>query len=163
ITAALTRVVGDTHTIARTDRYVALDISALAHDSTLVNLAGATELVPATLSLAMCEGQPLTTIDQIGAAHGPFGAGPVHLASSQPITVSGWAVDHSHREIAGGVDIVMDRLLFASEYGLSREDVATYFRRPAYRDAGFVASIPGDALTKGEHALSVRVVSADGT
>jgi hypothetical protein len=52
-------------------------------------------------------------------------------------------------------------MLFPGEYGLNREDVAKYFQRPAYRDTGFVASLPGDALTKGEHALSVRVVASD--
>src|SRR5262249_29430669 len=149
IVASLKRTVGDDHSLGQTDRYFALDISALAHDSNLLTLAGSTELVPATASMVACEGQPLMNIDQIGAAHAPFGAGSVHLPGSQALTVSGWAVDHPHRQPAGGVDIVMDRLLVPSEYGLNRDDVAKYFQRPAYRETGFVASVAGDALTRG--------------
>jgi hypothetical protein len=156
--AALERTVGDKNTIARTDRYLALNIGALAHESN----AGSTELVPATLSMGACEGPPLMIIDQIGAARAPFDKGSVHLPRSGELKVSGWAVDKAHQSTAGGVDVVMDRTPIASTYGLNRDDVAKYFNRPEYRDSGFVATMSAETLTKGEHALTVRVVSSDG-
>jgi hypothetical protein len=161
VTDALLRTVGDNHVIAQTDRYIAFNISALADGSKSSAGARSTELVPATLSMEACEGQPLMIIDQIGAAHAPFGAGSLHVPSSGEFKISGWAVDHPHRSAAGGVDIVVDRMLFPSAYGLNRDDVAKYFQRPEYRETGFVASIPAGTLSKGEHVLSVRVVSSD--
>jgi hypothetical protein len=104
----------------------------------------------------------MTTIDQIGPARAPFDAGRVRVSRPAELKVSGWAVDHLHRSAAGGVDIVMDRGLYPATYGLSRDDVAKYFGRPEYRGTGFVASIPSDTLTSGEHQLSLRVVSSDG-
>jgi hypothetical protein len=161
VTAALLRTIGGNHVIAETDRYVALDISALADGTKTSTGAGSTELVPATLSIDACEGGPLMIIDQIGAAHAPFGAGSVHVPGSGEFKIAGWAVDKPHRSAAGGVDIVVDRMLFPSTYGLTRDDVAKYFQRSEYRATGFVASIPAGTLIKGEHALSVRVVSSD--
>jgi hypothetical protein len=77
--------------------------------------------------------------------------------------VSGWAVDHSHRAAATGVDIAIDRTIFPALYGGVRRDVANYFQRPEYEPTGFTAGIRADALAAGEHGLSVRVVSADGS
>ena len=101
-------------------------------------------------------------IDQIGAARAPFGNGSVRVSSADELRVSGWAVDHPSRAAAGGVDVVIDRTPFPSTYGATRDDVAEYFQRPAYRDSGFTAGIPAGAIAKGEHALTLRVVASDG-
>jgi phosphoglycerol transferase len=154
----LVRVVGQDRVIARTDRYLALNIGALP--AAIATFAGSAQLVPATLSMGTCGTQPLMTIDQIGPARPPFDE-TVHLSRSGELKVVGWAVDKPHGAAAGGVDIVMDRALFPSTYGLSRDDVAKYFNRPEYRQSGFVASVPPGKLTKGEHELSLRVVSSD--
>ena len=63
---------------------------------------------------------------------------------------------------AAGVDIVIDRVVYPTTYGTHRNDVAEYFRRPNYRDTGFAAVIPANAIPLGEHWLSIRVVTADG-
>jgi len=162
VTAALLRTVGGNHVIAQTDRYIALDIRALADGSKTSTNARSMELIPATLSMGACEGRPLMTIDQISAIHAPFGEGSVHVSVSGDFKIVGWAVDHAHRSVAGGVDVVVDRGLFPSTYGLSRDDVAKSLQRPEYRDSGFVASISAETLSAGEHWLSVRVVSSDG-
>jgi phosphoglycerol transferase len=163
--AALVRVVGQDRLIARTDRYVALSLGGFAGTGAAAEApaAGQGRLVPATLSMTACAGQqPQMIIDQIGAARAPFDAKGVHVSPSSEVKVTGWALDPSHKSTAGGLDIVVDRTPFASMYGLSRDDVAKYFQHPEYRDSGFVASIPREALTKGEHTLRVRVVSSDG-
>jgi hypothetical protein len=173
ISAALLRIIGDKHVIAQTDRYLALDIRGLAaagptpRDASASASAGgaaaAVELVPATLSLTPCKGQPpMTAIDQIGAARPPFGAGSVHVSGASEVRVSGWAVDHPGKMAAAGVDVAIDRTPFPSTYGATRDDVADYFQRPAYRESGFTAEIPAGAIAKGEHALTLRVVAADG-
>jgi hypothetical protein len=104
----------------------------------------------------------MTVIDQIGTARPPFGAGSVHVSASNELRVSGWAVDHPSRAAAGGVDVVIDRTPYPSTYGATRDDVADYFQRPAYRESGFAAGIPAGAIAKGEHALMLRVVASDG-
>jgi phosphoglycerol transferase len=162
VTAALLRIVGGDRVIAQTDRYIALDIRARGAGSEAPTIAPSTELVPMTLSMGPCKGQPLMTIDQIGATHAPFGAGSIPIPGSGAFKVSGWAVDHANRSTAGGVDVVVDRMLFPSTYGMNRDDVADYFQRPGYREAGFTANIRADTLAKGEHTLSLRVVSSDG-
>jgi hypothetical protein len=187
ITSALLRIAGDGHVIAQTDRYLAIDIRGLATaDSMAHGKRGAAagesaavgaarsgaatadgvaplELVPATLSLTACKGQPpMTVIDQIGTTRSPFGAGSVHVSASDELRVSGWAVDHPSRAAAGGVDVVIDRTPYPSTYGATRDDVADYFQRPAYRESGFAAGIPAGAIVKGEHALTLRVVASDG-
>jgi phosphoglycerol transferase len=156
---ALVRVTGEQRVIARTERYLALDIRGLAvADAAAVGA----ELVPATLSMTACKGQPMMVLDQIGTARSPFGDGSVRVSSSDELRVSGWAVDHPSKSAANAVDVVIDRTPFASTYGATRDDVAEYFQRPGYRDTGFTASIPGSAIAKGEHTLTLRVVAADG-
>ena len=167
ITSALLRAVGDNHVIAQTDRYLALDIRGMAKTGAPAGVtAGSTaapELVPATLSLTACKGQPpMTVIDQIGTARSPFGAGSVHVSGADELRVSGWAVDHPSKAAAGGVDVVIDKTPYPSTYGATRDDVADYFQRPAYRESGFAAGIPGGAIAKGEHVLTLRVVASDG-
>ena len=187
IASALLRVAGDGRVIAQTERYLAIDIRGLATaeptghgkrgaaagESAAIGAAvsGAAtaggvaplELVPATLSLTACKGQPpMTVIDQIGTARSPFGAGSVHVSGANELRVSGWAVDHPGKSAAAGVDVVIDRTPFPSTYGSNRDDVADYFQRPAYRESGFAAGIPAGAIAKGEHALTLRVVASDG-
>jgi hypothetical protein len=104
----------------------------------------------------------MTAIDQIGSARPPFGAASVHVSSADELRVSGWAVDHPSKSAASGVDVVIDRTPFPSTYGATRDDVAEYFQRPAYRESGFAAGIPANAIAKGEHAITLRVVASDG-
>jgi hypothetical protein len=161
VTAAILRVVGDDRVIAETDRYVALDIRALAKASESPPVDMSTE-VPATLSMDVCEGQTVVIVDQIGANPGPFGARSPHVPGSGQFRVRGWAVDYSNRSAAGGVDIVVDRTLFPSTYGGNRDDVAAQYHLPAYRQSGFAANIPAERFARGEHWLSLRVVASDG-
>jgi hypothetical protein len=159
VVAALSRTVGANRVVARSDRYIAFDIRSPG-EAPEPPAADTSELLPATLSLAACKGQPRAIIDQIGGAHAPFG-GNVPISRSSELKVSGWAVDAPNRMPAAGVDVVVDRTPFASMYGANRNDVAEYFQQPVYRESGFTAGIPANRLERGEHGISLRVVSAD--
>ena len=71
-------------------------------------------------------------------------------------------MDQPSRSAAGGVDIVIDRMLFPSTYGLLETMSPNTSSVRNIGTTGFVASIPAGTLIKGEHALSLRVVSSDG-
>jgi hypothetical protein len=159
VTTALLRVVEDTRVILKADRFLAVDITGLHN---MVADAGAMEPVPLTLSLPPCSGQSLMRIDQIGSTYGPFSNAGAQIPASQDFKVDGWAVDHAQRVAAAGVDVMIDKTMYPSTYGVNRNDVAEYFRRPSYRDTGFTATIPANALPAGEHWLSVRAVASNG-
>ncbi len=112
--------------------------------------------------MVACTGQPLTYIDRIGSATAPFGEGPLHVDGSGELKISGWAVDQPMETAAGGVDILIDQVPFPTIYGTDRSDVVDYFKRPAYRASGFTVALPAQNISKGQHALALRVVSSDG-
>jgi hypothetical protein len=105
----------------------------------------------------------MMTIEQIDASRPPFDADGVRIQPSGAFKVAGWAVDHMNRPAASGVDVVIDKMVFPSTYGIHRKDVADYFRRANYRDTGFTANIPANAVPAGEHWLSLRVVTLSGS
>ncbi len=74
------------------------------------------------------------------------------------ITVTGWAVDGDKKTDAGGVYIDIDGRLFPASYGLNRPDVAKAFNNPLYQYSGFECVIPGSALIKGQHSLSIKIL-----
>ncbi len=169
VTAALLRIVGDEHLIAKNDRFVAFDIAGIGSTEDIAD-AARMEPVALTLSLSVCVGGPQVAnvvkvedqVSQIGFSHAPFDQTGAHAPTAEDFKVYGWAVDHPNRAPASGVDVVIDRMVFPSTYGAYRNDVAEYFRRPNYRDSGFTAMIPANTLPVGEHWLSLRVVSSDG-
>ena len=170
VTDGLLRIFGTERVIAATDRFVAVNISKLPGREASGGDPSALETVALTLSLAPCGGQPLVNVakvedqvDQIGESRAPFGDTGARIHSSIDSKVSGWAVDHPNRAPASGVDLVIDRMVFPSSYGAHRNDVAQFFRRPSYRDTGFNATIPAHAIAAGEHWLSLRVVSSQGS
>ena len=88
-------------------------------------------------------------VEQIGESRSPWGAGAAQIRRSQDSKVSGWAVDGPSRSPAAGVDVVIDRMVFPTTYGTHRNDVAEYFRRTSYRETGFIAMIPANAILLG--------------
>ena len=167
VVAGLRQVAGTDRVILSTDHFFAVDIGALAGGTS----AGPTpQAVALTLSMTPCPPPaslaPMVKVedqvDQIGLSRAPFGATPSSIRSAEDSKVSGWAVDGPGRAPAAGVDIVIDRIVFPSIYGSHRNDVAQYFKRPDYRDTGFTATIPANSVPRGEHWLSLRVVTADG-
>lgn len=162
ITSALEHVLGSGQVIAQTQRYIALTLAAV-RSRPADHLLDSGKQVPATLSMHPCDGQTLFTIEQIATTHAPFAEAEVDVPRSTELKVWGWAVDHRHRALAGGVDLVVDRTVFPSTYGLNRNDVADYFHRTGYRASGFVAQVPAGALMPGKHWIGLRVTSTDGS
>jgi hypothetical protein len=159
VTTALLRLVGNTRVILKTDRFVAADIVGLGDTAAD---AGSMEPTPLTLSLPACGAESLMKFDQIGATFAPFNDAGAQIPASGEFKVYGWAVDHQQGAAAAGVDVVIDKALYPSTYGINRNDVAEFYRRPSYRDTGFSATIPANALGAGEHWLTARVVAANG-
>jgi hypothetical protein len=148
--------------IAETDRYLAVDIRSLAGANEAAMPALPARPMPATLAMPICNGQPLMNIELIGATRSPFDGSPIHVPGSGVFKVAGWAVDQPRATAAADVDVVIDQTPFPSFYGLDRSDVTAYFKRPTYLASGFTADIPADTLRKGQHTLSLRVVSSGG-
>jgi len=80
----------------------------------------------------------------------------------ETVTISGWAVDQHAEKTAGGVFITInDRIDIPAIYGLDRPDVADYFKNPHYRFSGFSASFATAVLGKGQHTLTLKIVTMD--
>jgi phosphoglycerol transferase len=161
VTAAIRAGLGPSDVIAQSDRYTALDIRSLAGTSEAAGPKLSTAPMPATLSMGVCSGQPLMSIDQIGVTRPPFSGAPIHVSGSGGFKVAGWAVDEPGEAAAADVDVVIDQTPFQSVYGSDRGDVAGYYRHRTYFGSGFAAEIPAKTLSKGQHVLAFRVVSSD--
>lgn len=78
------------------------------------------------------------------------------------ITISGWAVDQQAKKQAGDVFVTIDdKLDIPALYGLDRKDVADHFKNKHYRFSGFQASFLTAALDKGQHSISLKILTAD--
>jgi hypothetical protein len=167
VIAGLRRIAGNDRVIVSTDRFFAVDIRGLAALTT--TSPASLESVALTLSMTPCPPTPslapmvsvVDQVEQIGESRAPWTSGSALIRRSHDAKVSGWAVDAPRRSAAAGVDVVIDRMVFPTTYGTHRNDVAQYFRQPKYRDTGFTATIPANAIPRGEHWLSIRVVTSD--
>jgi hypothetical protein len=78
------------------------------------------------------------------------------------ITLRGWAVDEEAGDSGDRVWVDVDGKTYLAER-FQRLDVATFFRKPAYADSGFVVSIPLSSLPKGTtHYFSVKLFAKSG-
>jgi hypothetical protein len=85
------------------------------------------------------------------------------VPAGSALTMDGFGFDVVAKKPAKGVDLDVDGRLFGTTYGSPRADVATAQKVPDLVKVGYRGVIPGAILTPGEHQVSVRVVSADGT
>jgi phosphoglycerol transferase len=160
VTAAITARLGGGHVLADEGRYVALDIRTLRGSAVRSSILSSPPS-PATTGMRMCPGEPLIGLDGIRESRQSPTGGILLISGSDALRVSGWAVDQQQGRPGWAVDVVLDGAPFPSLYGSDRADVAEHFKRPAYQASGFAAEIPMEALSKGQHTLTVRVVSAD--
>ncbi|MBF0458387.1 MAG: hypothetical protein HQK99_10890 [Nitrospirae bacterium] len=72
--------------------------------------------------------------------------------------IEGWAVDAVKKDIAGGIYIKIDEKLFPAFYGLYRADVGYQIKA---RRTGFEIEIPVSLIDKGQHRLSIIVLTKD--
>jgi hypothetical protein len=114
-------------------------------------------------SLPLITTAPLYNLEMLGDTANPFAQANVRTSPSDPLKIAGWAVDAAARDVASGVDIVIDESRFPAEYPSNRADVAKYFNVPAYGRCGFSLEIPAGQLASGKHTLVVRIINRQRT
>ena len=112
-------------------------------------------------SLTRNDKPPLYHFDRFGPVKDPTLQKSFEIPGDVPQHLEGWAVDPTTNALSGGVDIVIDSTTFTAAIGLNRADVAVHFKRPDYAGAGFELTLPVGRLTKGAHAISIRVIASD--
>ena len=86
------------------------------------------------------------------------------MTENESLRIEGWAVDNSTNEPAAGIDAVIDgKKIVTGAYGVQRPDVAVALGSSLLKPSGFVVTIPGSALSKGVHDVSLRIFTSDGT
>ena len=101
-------------------------------------------------------------LDQLGPVEKPLGVSHLRVPLSEPVVVSGWALDALRRRPAVAVDLVLDGATYRAIVGISRPDVAAVHGDQAYVCSGFRARFPPGSVTAGSHELEMRVVVSGG-
>lgn len=87
---------------------------------------------------------------------------PIRIKGDAPITLTGWAVDNTAGNVAGGVFAsVDDTMAFSADYGIDRPDVVAALKNPVTQKSGFSVTIPPNALAIGRHTLTLKIVTTD--
>jgi hypothetical protein len=115
----------------------------------------------ASQNLTRNSAAPFYNFDNLGPINYPAVQKSIQVSGDSDIGVTGWALDVSKKGPAGGVDIVLDNVPHSARYGMDRADVAAHFNRPDYAKCGFQLTIAKGQLPKGQHSVSVRVISSD--
>jgi len=87
--------------------------------------------------------------------------GVAHVPARSSISVSGWAVDSGSATPAAAVRIDIEGKLYQVRYGISRPDVASVLKVPAYNPSGYEAIIPASDIGTGLHRLTPKIVNHD--
>jgi hypothetical protein len=112
-------------------------------------------------SLTRNSAPPAYNFDNLGPINYPAVQKSNEISGDADNAVSGWALDLSQKGTAGGVDVVIDQVPYAAHYGAARTDVADHFKRPDCTNSGFHLNLARGQLPKGQHTVSIRVISAD--
>jgi hypothetical protein len=145
-----------------------------AFGATLLALASLALLLVLATSIASAE--PASNWQPGPDAHGEYFCNGVidtpvagaTVTAGAPVQVSGWIVDMNAEGWAGFDNLhVYDGLAGSGKFltqgtvGVSRPDVAAAFGNQFYTSSGFAATIPGGALSAGQHTLSVYAHTPD--
>lgn len=149
--------------LVNTDRYVALDVRRLpTGDVEAASLPRLGVTGPATLGVSECDGRTAHYLEWIGDESAMLARRPVRVSLNGDISVSGWAVDQPHQQLASAVDVVVDDQPVPALYGIDRPDVARALGLSGYRASGFTARLRGRRIGFGLHVVSLRILAADG-
>ena len=125
--------------------------------------AAAPALTPgASNNLKKNDGPPFYNFDWMGKVNYPAAQKSVEISGDVENSVNGWAMDPSKKMPASGVDVVIDGVPYAAKYGIGRIDVAKHFDKPEFLKSGYLLTLAPHQLTKGPHALLIRVITNDG-
>ena len=169
VIAGLRSSVGDDRVIVNTDRFLCGGHQG-AGGGRLTAAAPASQAVAMTLSMAACPPTPSLApmvsvadqVDQIGESRPPFGSGP---ARDSPVAgLEGVGVGGRRAPGPGGRSGRRDRSGGVSDHVWNPSQ-----RRRCNTSSGRITGIPAlppmipaNAIPRGEHWLSIRVVTADG-
>jgi hypothetical protein len=88
---------------------------------------------------------------------------PILHDRSEPLVISGWAIDEQGEALAGNVFVKVDGTLTApTDYERFRDDVAGFFENDAYTYSGWSANLDMEELPTGLHRITLRIISRDG-
>ena len=102
-------------------------------------------------------------IDELGSVKNPSRRPFLTVTASEPLLVSGWAIDEQHQHPPAWIEIVLDGVPYRTEARVARGDVATARGNPRYLRCGFRTTMPADRISPGSHSLALRVVLQGGT
>lgn len=100
-------------------------------------------------------------LDNIGQVSNPATQKYVQVPGSTTFAINGWALDDTNKTTAAGVDVVIDQAPYSAHYGTPRPDVAAHFSNPGYTNSGFELMVAPGQLSKGQHSVSIRIISSD--
>ncbi len=149
--------------IIQNERFAAIELAAVT-PLELVNGQPLRDFLldlPATPALRPCAEAPLMSFDRIGADRAPVAPGPVPVARSRDLPISGWAVTPITNLAGSDVEMTLGTDVYPVYYGFERPDVAAYLKDPGATPSGFRAVIPSGRLKTGTQTLRMRVVSRD--
>jgi hypothetical protein len=106
-------------------------------------------------------GGPLWNVEYVGAVLEAYKRTSYEVPAHGELDIGGWAVDQDAKVGSGGVEIRIDGVPYAGEYGKPRPDVASLFNQPAYANAGYVIKIKAEQFASGPHTAYFRVLSND--
>jgi len=109
----------------------------------------------ATLTMTIERNLPLMNIERIGNVAPDGRKGPVVLAADRHSTISGWILTPGS-QLGSGVDLVVDDVPIAAQYGFERPDVAKAVGSPGAISCGFQGIVP--KLRPGGHTIGVRII-----
>ena len=122
----------------------------------------ATPLSPGiSATLTRNSAPPLYVFDSLGPVNYPAVQKSIQIAADNDIGITGWALDVAKTNTAGAVDVVLDNVPYSARYGLERPDVGSHFNRPDFNNSGFQLVLSRGRLSKGPHAISIRVIASD--
>jgi len=141
--------------------YEDLDMFLYIINGTNQNSNFTDEVLPSISSLTVSNSPTLYYIDSLNKHIINEENKPVILSGVENIVITGWAIDVNNKKAAGGVYICIDGKFFPASYGLDRLDVAKVLNNPEYRYTGFEATISVSGFKKGEHSLSIKILSSN--
>jgi methyltransferase family protein len=102
-------------------------------------------------------------IDELGSLKNPSRRPFLSVPASEPLLLSGWAIDEQQQQPAAWVEIVLDGKAYRTEVRVARGDVAAAKGNAQYLRCGFRTTLPPDCVAAGRHAIALRVVFQGGT
>jgi len=102
------------------------------------------------------------SLERIGDNAMPVAKPKSSVKAGSPVEMTGWAVDRRSTQPAKRVLVELDKRVYGCTAQMPRDDVASFFKVPAYSRSGFRCEIPGSALGAGDHEVYLRLVLTGG-